>query len=248
VSGLQLASMQRLFLQSLPAAHIMQSSDRPHPSPMTPQYFPPPPVPASGTGTLHVSGLQLGPPTQTLFSQVQSAPRGAQSPHLRIPPQLSPMSPQYRPPVAAHVMRHGGRPTSVVIPPSVGPGGNPPAPEEPPVGAMVPPAPPAPAVPAPADPPAPELPALARTGGSSDEQLNGMAKTAAHSQATPRHWRHRIVMSSNLPLQSTPGGYTQTSHSHTPKSDLTTARHRLRLLWNPRGERPASRPGGVACP
>jgi hypothetical protein len=37
VSGLQLTSMQRLFLQFLPEGHVMQSSDRPHPSPMTPQ-------------------------------------------------------------------------------------------------------------------------------------------------------------------------------------------------------------------
>jgi hypothetical protein len=72
----------------------MQSSDRPQPSPIVPQYRPPPPIPASDTGTLQVSGLQLGPPTQTFFSQLQSAPSGAQSPHFKMPPQLSPMSPQ----------------------------------------------------------------------------------------------------------------------------------------------------------
>jgi hypothetical protein len=86
--------MHRLFLQSFPAEHIMQSSDRPHPSPMTPQYLPAAPGAASGAGTSHVKGWQLGPPTQTFFSQLQSAPRGVQSPHFRIPPQLSPMSPQ----------------------------------------------------------------------------------------------------------------------------------------------------------
>jgi hypothetical protein len=37
VSGTQLAGMQRLFLQVCPLGHVMQSSDRPHPSPMLPQ-------------------------------------------------------------------------------------------------------------------------------------------------------------------------------------------------------------------
>jgi hypothetical protein len=94
VSGLQLLGMQKLFLQVSPLGHVMQSSERPHPSPMTLQYLPAPPPPPSGGGTSQVNGLQLGPPTQTLFSQLQSAPSGVQSPHLRIPPQLSPISPQ----------------------------------------------------------------------------------------------------------------------------------------------------------
>ena len=93
VSGTQLAGMQRLFLQVWPLGHVMQSSDRPHPSPIVSQYRPPP-GPASGAGILHVNGVQLGPPTQTLFSQLQSAPSVEQSPHRRMPLQLLPMSPQ----------------------------------------------------------------------------------------------------------------------------------------------------------
>ena len=192
VSGLQLLSTHRLFLQVLPAGHPMQSSDRPHPSPMTLQYVPRLPDPPSSAGMSHVYGLQLGPPTHTFFSQVQSAPSGAQSPHFRMPLQLSPMSPQYRPPVTSQVMRHGRPPSTV---PLSGPGGSPPTPAEPPVGAMVPPVPPeAPEPPAPpaapAPPPAlplvPWLPASPRVG-TSDEQLMETTKTAAHSQATPKH-------------------------------------------------------------
>jgi hypothetical protein len=188
VSGLQLSAMQRLFLQLWPEGHIMQSTERPHPSPMTPQYFPPA-GPASVAGTLQVNGLQVGPPTQTFFSQLQSVPSGVQSPHLKMLPQLSPMSPQYRPPVTAQLMRQGllaSRPLPLSSPV---PGGSPPDPPEPPVGVMVPPtpdAPPSPPALAPAEPPDPELPPLARTGGASDEQLARMTKTTAHNQAAPR--------------------------------------------------------------
>jgi hypothetical protein len=187
VSGLQLSAMQRLFLQLWPDGHIMQSTERPHPSPMTPQYFPPA-GPASVAGTLQVNGLQVGPPTQTFFSQLQSVPSGVQSPHLKMLPQLSPMSPQYRPPVTAQLMRQGLLASPLPLSSPV-PGGSPPDPPEPPVGVMVPPtpdAPPSPPALAPAEPPDPELPPLARTGGASDEQLARMTKTTAHNQAAPR--------------------------------------------------------------
>src|SRR5687767_5171195 len=96
-----------------------------------------------------------------------------------------------------HAMRHGGAAPSRVFPPSVqGPGGSPPAPDDPPGGAIVPPAPLVPVVMAPPVPPAPDFPELPRSGGSWDEQLEAIARTDAHRKTMPKHWRDRFVISS----------------------------------------------------
>src|SRR5688500_12507602 len=78
---------------------------------------------------------------------------------------------------------------------------SPPAPDDPPDGAFVPPAPPEPAAaPVPGVPPAPAVPVVPRKGGSFDEQLEKTRKTPAQSQARPNHCRHRFIMTRNLPL------------------------------------------------
>ena len=54
---MQLAGTHRPPLQIWPAAHVPQSSSRPQPSPILPQYFAPPPE-------VQVIAGQLGPPMQ----------------------------------------------------------------------------------------------------------------------------------------------------------------------------------------
>jgi hypothetical protein len=81
-------------IQALPAAEqsVLQVSELPQPSPMTPQYRPP-------EAGLHVTGVQVGPPLHRLFWQVQ--PLLAQVvPQSSKLPQPSPMSPQYWSPLA----------------------------------------------------------------------------------------------------------------------------------------------------
>jgi hypothetical protein len=77
---------------SLPLGHIPQSSAFPQPLPIVPQNRPP--------VASQLTGVQVGPPTQTFFSQIQSDGQG--SLQFNWPPHLSPISPQYCPPGGLH--------------------------------------------------------------------------------------------------------------------------------------------------
>jgi hypothetical protein len=121
-------------------------------------------------------------------------------------------------------------------------GASPPAPDDPPVGAIVPPAPPEPAAaPVPGIPPAPAVPVVPRNGGSFDEQLAKTKNTAAHSQAMPKHCRHRFIMTRNLPLNGSCGGPGEACSIRALAAAL------LRLLWNLRLEHPAHGSAALTC-
>ena len=92
VSGTQPACTHTLLVQVEPAEHAPQLSAWPQPSPIVPQNWV---VPA-----VHVAGTQLAPPTQTLFSQLQSVLQFM--PQSSVPLQPSPIEPQYCPPSGVH--------------------------------------------------------------------------------------------------------------------------------------------------
>jgi hypothetical protein len=93
-SGLQLAGAHCPFWQVSPAMQAPQSSLRPQPSPIEPQYFPEP-VP-------HATCVHDGPPWHKW--SVHCQPAGQSSSQLKVPPQPSPKTPpQYCPPDGLHV-------------------------------------------------------------------------------------------------------------------------------------------------
>lgn len=130
---------------SSPFGHIPQSSGFPQPLPIVPQNRPP--------VAWQPTGVQVGPPTHWLFSQIQSDGQG--SVHFSSPPHLSPISPQYCPPGGLHSAFTHDDPPAPPAPSGVpGPMGGGIAPPLPDVmmlasGEIVPPEPPLPPVPAP---------------------------------------------------------------------------------------------------
>src|SRR5208283_4062727 len=87
----QLTTGQTLLVQVPLPGQSPQWSVPPHPSPMSPQYCPPPAV-------VHAMRTQLGPPVHrpVLVSHTQPAWKAEQvSPQSTVPPQPSPTWPQY---------------------------------------------------------------------------------------------------------------------------------------------------------
>jgi hypothetical protein len=83
VIGTQPGEKQMPPRQVWPSGHDEQTSARPQPSPIRPQYL---------TVPLHVSGMQLGPPTQMLLLHMSPA---GHKPHSSLPPgQPLPIVPQ----------------------------------------------------------------------------------------------------------------------------------------------------------
>ena len=88
----QLATGQTLLAQVPLPGQSPHWSVPPQPSPMSPQYWPPP-------ATVQATRVQLGPPTHRplLVSHTQPALKAEQvSPQSTVPPQPSPTLPQYR--------------------------------------------------------------------------------------------------------------------------------------------------------
>src|SRR5262245_11111982 len=118
---MQPGATHRRFRHSCPASHTPQSTPCPQPSPISLQNFADP--------TEHaVVGTQVGPPTHTCWSHVQSPMHTPQSME---PPHSSPICPQEVPPTGLPVTGTQGPPLSPSTAPPSGTGMVPPVPAVP---------------------------------------------------------------------------------------------------------------------